>query len=180
MVSHTLVDRLAEFLPVESRDAVTAGVGVAALMTGQKMTAVALVGKGLFSMEQQWRSRHPDFHGGARERWTEAKRHYTETHQNPTNRALHMAGLPLIVGGTLGLLAAPRFSPPWWVAAGSFAGGWGLNLAGHSMYEKNSPSIQDDPLALLAGPVGDTIEMAQHLWEMRPRRASERTVNVQA
>lgn len=180
MVSNSLVDRLAEFVPAESRDTVTAGVGVAALLTGQKMTAVALVGKGLFSMERQWRERHPDFHGGLRDRWAEAQRHYTAHHQNPTNRALHMAGLPLIVGGTLGLLAAPRYSPPWWVAAGSFASGWSLNLVGHHMYEKNSPSLQDDPWALVVGPVSDTVEMAQHLWEMRPRRASERTVNVQA
>lgn len=156
-----VLQKLIAFVPVEKRDSALAAAGGAALLTGQKLTGVTLFVRGAYGLEQRWRVRHPEFQGGLKERWAAATSFYEATHRDPTNRALHMAGIPLIVGGTLGLLAAPRYSPPWVLAAGAFVGGWALNLVGHSKYEKNKPAFEDDPLSFIAGPVWDAQQLAK-------------------
>lgn len=134
--------------------ALTVG-GMGALITGNKLTAVGLVAQGLRDIEAEWRAAHPDFVGGPRERWQRAVEFYEATHQDPKNRLLHIVGIPIIVGGTTGLLVFPRYTPPWFVAAGAFGFGWALNLVGHAVFERNAPAFADDPLSFVAGPVWD-------------------------
>jgi len=66
-----------------------------------------------------------------------------------------MVGIPMIVGGALGLLAAPSFTPPWAASAALFGAGWALNIVGHRRFEHNAPAFFEDPLSFLAGPVWD-------------------------
>lgn len=155
------VSGLLALVPEDKRDVALAGAGMAALLAGNKVTGVALFAKGAIGLEKQWRAKHPEFKGGMAERWQAATDFYEQTHAHPMNRKLHMAGIPLIVGGTVGLLAAPRYTPPWFLAAGSFAGGWVLNFIGHGYYEKNAPAFADDPLSFIAGPAWDIQQFAK-------------------
>jgi len=144
----------------EKRHVIAAGGGMVALLAGGKLSAMALFGYGLVGLERQWRARHPDFKGDFKDRWQEALRFYEETHQEPTNRKLHIIGIPFIVAGTVGLLAFPSYTPPWGLAAASFVGGWVLNFIGHGKYEKKAPAFADDPLSFIAGPVWDLQQAA--------------------
>jgi hypothetical protein len=144
----------------DKRHVIAAGGGMVALLAGRKLTAVALFGYGLAGLERQWRAKHPEFKGGFGERWQEALRFYGETHQEPTNRKLHIIGIPFIVAGTVGLLAFPSYTPPWGLAAAAFAGGWVLNFIGHGTYERKAPAFADDPLSFIAGPVWDLKQAA--------------------
>jgi hypothetical protein len=167
-----LLQKLVTFVPEEKRDQAMAAAGGAALLTGQKLTAVFMFGRGVYGLEQQWRARHPEFRGGFKERWAASTSFYEQTHVDPTNRALHMAGIPLIVGGAVGLLAAPRYSPPWFLAAGAFVSGWTLNLVGHSKFEKNAPAFAEDPLSFVAGPVWDAQQLAKVIQKRMARQAA--------
>lgn len=128
---------------------------VAALLTGRKLTALALFGRGFAGLEQAWRESHPEFRGGFGDRWQKAIDFYSETHRDETNKKLHLVGIPMIVGGTAGLLLFPAFRPLWSLSALSFTAGWALNFIGHGFYEKAAPAFADDPLSFLAGPVWD-------------------------
>lgn len=165
----TVLRKIIEYVPAEKRDQAFAAAGGAALLTGQKLTALALFGRGVYGLEKQWRAKHPEFTGDFNDRWRAATSFYEQTHQDPTNRALHMAGIPLILGGAIGLLAMPRYSPPWMLSAGAFVGGWALNLVGHSKYEKNAPAFADDPLSFVAGPVWD-VQQAMKIVRKRVAR----------
>lgn len=138
-------------------------VGMGALCAGFKLGAVALFGAGIKLLEKDWRARHPDFQGDGRERWQRSLSFYKETHQNPTNRTLHLIGIPLIVGGAAGLFASRPLSPitgPLWAGSlGAFATGWALNLIGHAAFEKRAPALSDDGLSFIVGPVWDLQEM---------------------
>ena len=131
---------------------VTAG-GVL-LMLGGKATPLYLVHSGLRGLEEDWRARHA-FDGTLAERWAHATQFYESTHRDDTNRILHMIGIPMIVGGTAGLLVFPSYTPPWGLSWGAFTLGWALNLVGHKYFERNAPAFEDDPLSFLAGPVWD-------------------------
>ncbi len=137
--------------------------GMGALCAGFKGTALAMFGAGVRFLEKDWRQRHPEFVGNAAERWQASLSFYRDTHQNGTNRTLHLIGIPLIVGGAVGLFASKPLSPvtgPLWAASfAAFAGGWALNLVGHAMYEKRAPAFSDDGLSFIAGPVWDLQEL---------------------
>lgn len=137
--------------------------GMGALCAGFKLGALSLFGAGVRLLEKDWRARHPDFHGSASERWQASLSFYRETHQNGTNRTLHLIGIPLILGGAAGLFASRPLSPvtgPLWVGSlGAFATGWALNILGHAAYEKRAPAFSDDGLSFIAGPVWDLQEM---------------------
>ena len=156
-----LLHKMIELVPREKRNQALAAAGGVALVTGQKLSAVAMFGRGVWGLEREWRVKHPEFDGDLRARWAAATSFYEQTHQDPTNRALHIVGIPLIVGGAVGLLAAPRYSPPWFAAAGAFVGGWALNLVGHAQFERNQPAFGDDPLSFVAGPVWDVQQLAK-------------------
>ncbi len=140
----------------------TAGAGVA-LLAGRKLSFFGLLGQGLRDIEAEWRADHPDFEGGWRERWRWSIEHYEATHQDPTNRKLHIVGVPIIVGGVTGLLIWPAYSPPWALSAGAFGFGWALNLIGHAVYERNAPAFVEDPLGFVAGPVWDLMHLKRWL-----------------
>jgi len=131
-------------------------LGMATLCTGLRGPALTLFGLGFRLLERDWRARHPEFRGGVRERWESALRFYRGTHENGVNRGLHVAGIPLIAVGAVGLLASGAVGTPRWsLSLGSFAVGWGLNLAGHAFFERRAPAFSDDPLSFAAGPVWD-------------------------
>lgn len=143
----------------KTRDIACAVGGMGALAAGGKLMALGLFAKGAVGLEQTWREKHPEFQGGFGARWQKAAEFYEATHQNPTNRVLHMIGIPMIVGGAVGLLVSPSFSPPWALAATTFDAGWALNIAGHALFEKNAPAFADDPLAFVAGPIWDARQL---------------------
>lgn len=151
-----------------ARGVASTAVGMVGLLSGSKLGALGLIAGGLRDIEAEWRAAHPEFDGGVRERWQHAIDFYAATHRDPTNRALHMVGTPIIVGGVTGLLVWPRYSPPWMVSAGACGLGWGLNLVGHSVFERNAPAFTDDPLSFVAGPVWDLMQLRDTLT----RRAS--------
>lgn len=137
--------------------------GMASLLTGQKLPALSMFGRGLVLLERHWRHAHPDFEGGLEARVRAALEHYEATHQHPKNRVLHLVGIPMIVGGAVGLVIAPAFHPAWWGSAGLFVVGWQLNIAGHLFFEKNKPAFADDPLSFIVGPVWDARQLVARL-----------------
>jgi hypothetical protein len=144
--------------------------GMGALCAGFKKTALSLFGAGVKMLETDWRARHPEFVGNTAERWQASLSFYRDTHQNQTNRTLHLIGIPLIVGGAAGLFASKPFSPVtgalWAGSLGVFATGWALNLVGHAAFEKRAPAFSDDGLSFIAGPVWDLQEL------LKSRRAA--------
>lgn len=138
--------------------------GAASLMAGGKLTPIALFLSGMKGLEDEWRAAHPEFEGGLGERFEVAIAHYDATHQHPTNRLLHTIGIPMALGGFVGMLASPRFSPPWWIANGSWTAGWALNFIGHGLYEKGEPAFATDPLGPIAGPVWDFIRLRDKIF----------------
>src|SRR5258706_7033455 len=164
----------------KTRDVAFAVGGMGAMLTGSKLVSLGLFAKGFQGLEKQWRERHPEFTGGWKERWKAAAEFYESTHQNPANRVLHMVGIPMIVGGAVGLLATPAFSPPWLLSAGSFAAGWALNIAGHTAFEKNAPAFAEDPLSFVAGPVWDLQQLRKGGLKAAFRKAAEPTAPASA
>ncbi len=137
--------------------------GMGLLCAGFKVPALALFGAGIKLLEKDWRARHPEFVGSSSERWQASLAFYRDTHQNSTNRTLHLIGIPMILGGAVGLFASrplsPVTGPLWAVSFGAFAAGWALNLVGHQVFEKRAPAFSDDGLSFIAGPVWDFQEM---------------------
>jgi len=145
-------------------------LGMGALCAGFKLSALSLFSAGIKLLEKDWRARHPEFIGNASERWQASLSFYRDTHQNGTNRTLHLIGIPLIVGGAVGLFASKPLSPVtgalWLGSFGAFATGWALNLVGHAAFEKRAPAFSDDGLSFIAGPVWDLQEL------LKSRRAA--------
>lgn len=141
--------------------------GMAALTFGApRLPALGAFVKGARMLEDGWRRRHPRFEGGLTERWAKAEAFYEGTHQDPTNRVLHIVGIPMILGGAVGMIAFRPIgvsAPLWYGSAGTFAGGWVLNIVGHAVFEKNAPAFKDDPLSFLAGPIWDARQVARRL-----------------
>jgi hypothetical protein len=129
--------------------------GMALLLLGRKIEGIAVFGKGIYDLEKIYKSENPDLEPGFEKRWEKAINFYEETHSDKTNRVLHMLGIPLILGGALGLLASKPYKSKWLFSGGLFAFGWFLNIIGHYKYEKNKPAFFDDPLSFVAGPIWD-------------------------
>jgi len=157
---------------------VIGGMGLLAL--GHKLKGLAMFGHGFAALEEAYREAHPELAPGLSARWEKAIEFYEATHQDETNRSLHRMGIPAIVGGAIGLLAAKPYRLPWFVSATAFAGGWALNIVGHSLYEKNAPAFTEDPLSFIAGPVWDLQQMMALGAAQNPRQLEERvTVEVE-
>ncbi|MCP4503503.1 MAG: DUF962 domain-containing protein [Deltaproteobacteria bacterium] len=162
-----MLAKLVSLLPDKNKRNVAFTVaGMTTLLTGQKIAGLSMVFKGLRGIEAQWREAHPDFDGDLAARWEEAITFYEDTHSEPTNRKLHVVGIPMVLGGAAGLLIFRPFRPFWFASASSFAAGWGLNIVGHFVFEKNAPAFADDPLSFIAGPVWDL----KHGGKMRAER----------
>jgi hypothetical protein len=149
----------------KKRDVALMAGGMLSLLGGRKIVALSMFAKGAMGLEKEWRRVHPEFEGGLAERWEKAIEFYESTHQHPWNRKLHIAGIPIIVGGTAGLLLFRPYGPTWLVSAGAFTFGWVLNFIGHGMFEKNAPAFADDPLSFIAGPAWDL----RHVFSRRGR-----------
>jgi hypothetical protein len=150
----------------KERDLALVAGGMVLIMTGAKVAPSTMFALGLRGLEKRWRKEHPEFGGDLGERWRMAIDHYEATHEDGVNRALHTIGIPMIVLGAAGLLAAPRYSPPWWVANGSYATGWALNFIGHGFFEKGAPAFAEDPLSFIAGPAWDFVRIKDTLAKM--------------
>lgn len=174
-----MFEKVIEMIPgTRARNVALTVGGMAALLGGQKVVALSMFGRGLKGLEDCWREAHPNFNGGLKERWEEAVEFYEATHRNPTNRKLHMVGIPMIVGGAAGLLIFNPYRPLWFISASGFAAGWVLNIVGHAGYEKNAPAFADDPLSFLAGPVWDLQNMKAGKKAGRTAHASDEDGNV--
>lgn len=148
----------------KNRDLALLAGGTAALMAGGKATPIAMFLAGMKGLEDEWRKDHPEFDGGLGERFDAAIEFYDQTHQDPVNRAMHTVGIPMIVGGFVGMIASPRYSPPWWISNGSWTVGWALNFVGHGIYEKGAPAFAEDPLSFIAGPVWDVKRLRDKIF----------------
>ncbi len=137
--------------------------GTVGLMAGGKATPLAMMASGLKGLEEEWQKAHPEHSGKLADRWRAALEFYDQTHQEPTNRVLHTVGIPMILGGFLGMLAWPRYTPLWWASNGSWTAGWALNFVGHGVFEKGAPAFADDPLSFVAGPAWDFIRLRDKL-----------------
>jgi uncharacterized membrane protein YGL010W len=77
---------------------------------------------------------------------------YKQGHTKLGTRLTHMVGIPMIVASfPTALVNLP-------LAGGLFVGGWALQIAGHTLFEKNKPAFFSDPYYLLVGPVWVTVE----------------------
>lgn len=151
-----MIDSLLSLIPnAKKRNVAYTAAGMLGILAGQKIAGLGLFAKGLHGLEKQWRADHPEFEGGLVERWQRSIEFYERTHENDVNRKLHIIGIPMILGGTAGLLLFSPFRPLWFVSASSFTAGWVLNFIGHGVFEKKAPAFADDPLSFLAGPVWD-------------------------
>ncbi|MDP3277358.1 MAG: DUF962 domain-containing protein [Deltaproteobacteria bacterium] len=93
-------------------------------------------------------------------------RSYANDHQNKVNKALHMVGIPMIVGS----LPLIPLAPP--VGLGLFTAGWTLQFVGHA-FEGKKPSFASDLRYLAIGPVWAAVAWGelltgQKLYEVRP------------
>ncbi len=167
-----LTDVLSFIPDKKTRDLVTTAGGMVLLLSGRKVLALGTFAKGLKGLEESWREVH-DFDGDLAERWQHAVKFYEETHQDATNRKLHVIGIPIIVGGAAGLLLFPSYRPMWMLSAGAFTFGWVLNFIGHGLYEKKAPAFADDPLSFLAGPVWDLQQVRKKKHVAAEQRAAE-------
>ncbi len=173
-----MLDRVTALIAEKkNRDLALLAGGMVGIMTGAKLTPLAMVASGMRGLEQQWQKDHPEFRGGMKERWHEAITFYDATHQDPTNRVLHTVGIPMIVTGAVGMLASPRYTPPWWLANGSWTAGWVLNFIGHGVFEKGAPAFADDPLSFVAGPVWDFVRLRDKLMGRADETAEPSAAN---
>lgn len=149
----------------KNRDLALVVGGMLGIMTGAKATPLAMFAVGARGLERHWRKANPDVDPAFAARWKRAIEFYDATHQDRVNRVLHIVGIPMIVGGVVGMIAAPRWTPPWWIANGSWTAGWILNFIGHGLFEKGAPAFADDPLSFIAGPVWDFMQVKKKLDE---------------
>lgn len=173
-----MLQKLISLMPSKkTRDVASMASGMLLLLGGQKWVGLATFAKGAHGLEMHWRDVN-DFDGDFRARWEQAIAFYDETHQHPINRKLHLVGIPIIVGGTAGLLAFRPYRPLWALSAGAFTFGWVLNFIGHGVFEKNAPAFADDPLSFLAGPIWDLTQLRRDTSSEAPAEEDSVRLNV--
>src|SRR4051812_16590189 len=82
---------------------------------------------------------------------------YETEHTQLGTKLTHAIGIPMIVVSIPVVLVNPL------VAAGLFVGGWALQIGGHFLFERNSPSFFGDPFYLLVGPAWVVLRVLQLL-----------------
>ncbi len=86
--------------------------------------------------------------------WTQQFAWYLNEHRNPTNRATHMVGIPiLVVTLVIGLIRLD-----WKMFLGGQLLGWAIQLAGHRI-EGNRPALLQNPTAFAMGPLMVLVEL---------------------
>lgn len=98
---------------------------------------------------------------------------YSEDHQNPINKKLHMIGIPMIVGS----LPLIPLAPP--VGLSMFGVGWTFQFVGH-YFEGKKPSFTKDLRYLAIGPVWVAVEWVETLTGKRVYRVREVARPVEA
>ncbi len=107
-----MLNKLRNLVPSsKTRDVLYTAGGMGALLLGRKLLSVGMFTKGALGLEQAWREAHPDFDGDLAARWEEAISFYEQTHADPINRKLHVIGIPMILGGTVGRLGTEHRRP---------------------------------------------------------------------
>lgn len=133
--------------------------GMLLLLFGKKFEGLAIFAKGAYDLEKVYKSENPELEPGLKNRLDKSIEFYENTHKDKTNRVLHIAGIPLILGGAIGLIFSKTYKSKWLFSASLFSIGWLLNIIGHSKYEKNKPAFFDDPLSFISGPIWDIKQM---------------------
>lgn len=129
--------------------------GMALVLIGRKFEGIGLFAKGIYDLEKAYREEHPELEPGIKARLEKALEYYEQTHQDEANRSLHMWGIPLILGGVVGLLASKPYGKAWLFSALSFSGGLLMDFVGHEKFEKKKTTFFNDPISFVAGPIWD-------------------------
>ncbi|GAC1342116.1 MAG: DUF962 domain-containing protein [Candidatus Dormibacteria bacterium] len=66
--------------------------------------------------------------------------YYRSQHTTTGIRATHLVGIPTVAVSLPLLVARPR------TGLKAFAAGWALQVAGHLIFEKNSPALRNGPI----------------------------------
>jgi len=66
--------------------------------------------------------------------------YYRSQHTTTGVRATHLVGVPTVAMSLPLLAARPR------AGIKAFAAGWALQVAGHTLFEKNSPALRNGPI----------------------------------
>lgn len=66
--------------------------------------------------------------------------YYRSQHTTAGVRATHLVGIPTVVLSLPLLVARPK------AGVKAFAAGWGLQVLGHAVFEKNSPALRNGPI----------------------------------
>ncbi len=97
------------------------------------------------------------------ERLESAVDSYQARHTHPVTRAVHVASLPLIAGGTVGLFMSRPLFPLWNLSVGALGVGYAVNV-GTQLALEEAPLLEGgDPLALAVGPLWDIFHPRQAL-----------------
>lgn len=101
-------------------------------------------------------------------RFAEKRRYYRSQHTSRGIRATHLVGIPAIVLSLPLLLVRPK------LGLKLFCAGWGLQIFGHVVYEKNSPALRNGPVSYeLVGLAYWSEEMTDMIASWNARRSVE-------
>jgi uncharacterized membrane protein YGL010W len=82
--------------------------------------------------------------------WPDWLAEYAESHKNPTNRACHTIGIPMVAGSLALAAASVIVSKLWLLAAALFVVGWLFQFIGHAA-EGKPPEFMKDWRFLFVG-----------------------------
>jgi uncharacterized membrane protein YGL010W len=72
--------------------------------------------------------------------FAEKMAYYRDQHSSEGVKATHLIGIPTLLLSLPLLAARPRIGLPM------FIGGWGLQIAGHRIFEHNTPALSRGPV----------------------------------
>ena len=92
--------------------------------------------------------------------------YYRSQHSSRGVRATHMVGIPALVAALPLIPARPEVGLPL------FAAGWLIQLAGHRLFERNTPALTRGPLTYQLTGLAYWCEEVGELLARRHRRAA--------
>ena len=106
-----------------------------------------------------------------------AKRdYYRSQHRTAGIRATHLVGIPTVAFALPLVVARPRVGLPL------FAAGWALQVAGHRVFEKNSPALANGPVSYqlvgLAYWAEEVVDLIAGLNARRQRRGGRASTSA--
>ena len=147
----------------EQRTAYLTAGAAGALVLGRKKMAFGLLAQAARDFDTVLSEGDPDRSGKFLERMGSAVDSYQTRHTHRVTRIVHVASLPLIAGGAVGLLASRPLFPVWNVAVGAFSVGCAMNIGTQLILEDAPLLIGGDPLSLTVGPLWDVFHPRQAL-----------------